>query len=386
MIPDILDFGLRVFETRYTRRKGMLLPRPMKLYRMLKARLRPPRVDEEIIRTVLTNYDLGKVKGYKQPAAGVGRSSSLIVQAHRGKKLLKCYKSTMSWEGIVYEHSVLRHLSVKGFPAPRLVVNNKGQTCTEVSGRYYALFDFITGFRYTDFITTNHRERFFLKEAGQALARYHQIMDGFVPAGRKLDGFMPDGSQRWRNHKWYQAEFEKYESLLDQKAGTELDRFFLQNIGRFKKTLASLSHRLEGHSVRLSRVVVHGDYGPYNLFFNGDGLVAVLDFECTHLDLRASEVISALWRFAGSRRGIDEKKAEVFFIAYQDSYPLTAEEIELMPDLFRLARLRGITMYLRDYFGSVGLPALRYARHAVWWMDWMEENRERLIQRLSAFQ
>jgi homoserine kinase type II len=363
----------------WEKRTNMLVPKPSKLYHILVARSRPLRVNREEVSEVLAYYDLARLKGYAQPATGHSRSRSLILQTGEGNKLLKRYKSTMSLEGIAYEHSVLGHLAARGFPAPRLVLNRDGQTRTEVRGRHYALFDFITGFRYTDFFISSRREKFFLEEAGRALARYHRIMDGFVPAGRKLDGFMPDGKSRWRGYEWYLMEFEKHESLLRERGGTEFERFFLHNMGRLKGALVDLGRRLEENGRHFPKVVVHGDYGPYNLFFNRDGLAAILDFECSHLDLRAEEVVCALQRFAGSQKGMDYGKAGIFLAAYQSHYPLAVEEVERMPDIFRFARLRGLATYLRDYFGPVGRLALRYARDAVWWVDWMEDNGEGFV-------
>ena len=224
-----------------------------------------------------------------------------------------------------------------------------------------------------------------MKEAAWTLARYHQLIEGFVPKGKKTDGFMPGGERRWQECEWYLREFDKYESLLKDREskGTELERFFRRNIDKFKLDLVDLSQRLGENGYLLPKLVIHGDYGPYNILFDRGQLAAVLDFECTHLDWRAGEVISAIYRFAGTKNGIDYDQARTFLSAYQSHCALTADEIASMPDIFRFSRLRALPLCLRDYFELAAPSRLRDARHMVWWADWMEENGDRLREALA---
>lgn len=363
-----------------------LIPRPAKLRHVIAAKTRSSQITEIDIRNVLGVYDLGELEGYGQPTTGSGRSQNLIIKTNRGRKVLKRYKYSLNLEAIDYEHSVLRRLETTGFCAPRLILNRDGETCTELEGRYYAVTDFILGFKYVDFVISRRRKNKFIAEAARALARYHRLIDGFVPAGKKTDGFMPDGHRRWQESDWYLREFDKYESLLKDREqnGTPLEHFFLRNMGRFKRDLADLSRKFEENGHFLPQLVIHSDYGPYNVLFDKDRVAAVLDFECSHLDWRASELIGAIYRFSGKRNGIDYDHARTFLTAYRSSYALAADEVALMPDIFRFARLRGLTISLRDYF-ALGISArLRTARQVVWWVDWMERQGGRLTKELIS--
>jgi Ser/Thr protein kinase RdoA (MazF antagonist) len=366
--------------------EDVLIPKPDKLRYAVAARTRPARIAEIEIGHVLRAYDLGELRGYRQPAAASGRSQNLILETSKGGKVLKKYKYSLSLEAIIYEHSLLRHLAVADFPAPRLAVNRNGETCTEFEGRFYAITDFVAGLKYTDFIISRRKRKRLIEKAAHTLARYHQLVDGFVPEGKKTDGFMPDGQKRWQECDWYLREFEKYRSLLRDREvdGTELERFFLHNIARFQQALLALDRRLGENSHVLPKLVIHGDYGPYNILFNGERLVAVLDFECAHLDWRAWEVVGDIQRFAGMKDGIDYDLARTFLSAYRSRGTLTADEIGLMPDIFRFSRLRGLIISLRDYFRLDAPARLHRARHKVWWVDWMEENGPRLIEALEA--
>jgi len=366
---------------------SILLPRPRKVYNIVNARWRRSRTDQSEVRRVLAAYDLGQLKGYRQPAIGPSRSRNLILDIGNGQKVLKQYKPSMRLEGITYEHSVLKHLAVNSFPSPRLVPNREGKTCLEMEGKYYALFDFIPGFSYADYFISVGKKNFFLAEAGKTLARYHQIVDGFVPAGRKLDGLTPDGQKWWQDQDWYLARFTEYETLFKTKdEKSNLDQFILLNIDRLKRCYTDLNQALKENLDSLLKMVIHGDYGPYNLSFDMEGLVAVLDFECVHLDLRAAEIVASLCRFAGREVGLEYDKARIFFKAYSSFCPLTASEIELMPDIFRLRRLRGLVYRFRDYFDWGNPLKLRYARQAIAWIDWMEKNGDDLVEVLLGCQ
>jgi len=368
------------------------VPRPYKLYNLVAARLRPGRPDAAEISQVLAAYELGQLKGYRQPAIGPSRSRNLMLDLGNGWKVLKRYKSTMSFEGITYEHSVLMHLADSGFPSPRLILDKTGETCLALAGKYYALFDFVPGFKYTDYYVSAKARAFFLAQAGQTLARYHQIMEGFVPAGKKLDGFAPDGQRRWLAKSWYLDRLAEYAALFRKgDSGSALEQFFAANLDRLARSYGDLEKKVEENRGRLPKVVNHGDYGPYNILFDKEGVAAVLDFECVHLDCRATDVIQALRYFAGRDVGTDHKVAldyagaRVFLQAYASIYPLSVGEIELIPDISRLALLRKLVNYFRDYFASGNLLKLHSARRAAAWVDWMSGHGDSLIEVLLAF-
>lgn len=361
----------------------MRIPRPTRIRRAIAARIRPSSVNELELKTVLKAYDLGTLEGYRQPTIGASRSRNLILQTSTGMKVLKRYKYSLDIEAIVYEHSVLRHLANADFPAPRLVLNRDGYAHTELNGKLYAVFDFNPGFKYSDFIISGRKKKRLIEEAARALAQYHQLVDGFVPDGKKIDGFRPDGRMRWHEFDWYLQEFDKYEALLKEQDSdaTDLVRFFQHSIGRLRQDLFDLDQKLS-RVPHLPKLVIHGDYGPYNLLFDHGKLTAVLDFECTHLDWQAGELIGAIHRFAGTKSGIAYDQASAFLATYQLRRKLTDDEISLMPDIFRFFQHRVVPIALRDYFATETSARLHHARLAVWWADWMKENGDRLIDAL----
>jgi Ser/Thr protein kinase RdoA (MazF antagonist) len=299
------------------------------------------------------------------------RSQSIILDTPRGPKVLKQYKATLSVSSIQFEHEVLSHLAQVGFRVPRLLPSRGGSTLVTVNDRHYALFGFLDGFHYTDFYWHPRREREFLAEAGRVLAGLHRATDGLRLAkdSTNPDGFTSDGDRLWRDHRWYVAELQRCVTEIRSQPNRDgFGRFVLEQKGRLQCGLEKFGARVEAHHPVLRKLVIHGDYGAYNLLFNSSGLAAVLDFECTRLDLRVFEVAFALFRFASTRRGgLDLDKVRIFYTAYNTKFPLAPAEIDLFPDVLGLLCARGLAKMISRNAGERNDLVLRLMR--VW--DWL---------------
>jgi homoserine kinase type II len=320
-----------------------MIPRWGTLVRSLTARRRRMLIDDGTLQRIMAVYGSEKLLSQRTPRGGQ-RSRSAILDTPNGPKILKQYTTTLDEPSIRFEHEVLSFLAQAGFRAPRVLPSRDGSTLVTVNGRHYALFDFVDGFRYIDFYWSRQREHGFLAQAGRALAGLHRATDGFRPEGSKVDGFTPDGDRPWRDHRWYMAELRRRAAEIRSQPNRDgFERFVLEQMGRVQHSLEVLGARVESHHSALPKLVIHGDYGPYNLLFNRHGLAAVLDFECTRLDLRAYDLLFALYRFAGTSDGsLNLGNARIFYTAYRTEFPLTRAEIELAPDLLRLTCVRGV--------------------------------------------
>ena len=66
-------------------------------------------------------------------------------------------------------------------------------------------------------------------------------------------------------------------------------------------------------------IVLHGDFAPWNLLFEGERLTGMLDFEATHLNYRVAD-------FANSWRGYQDEVID----GYQDVYKLSEVDWQLL--------------------------------------------------------
>jgi Ser/Thr protein kinase RdoA (MazF antagonist) len=318
------------------------IPKPSSLLGSFSARARRCKGALSLaeIEAVLTHYDLGQWQ-IDQLLAG-GNSDNVSLQTSRGKKVLKRYR--WSLPSTLQEHSILRHLATRDFPLAQLEVNKAGLTYTELADKHYAVYDFIDGFAYSNyFMSANTRQRL-VTQAGETLAWFHQAVVGFVPEGRKFNGFMPGGERLWRDVAWHLAILEQFvENTAKKKLLDEPETFLLSIADEIRHDLIEEGRYYEQPDPQLPKLVTHGDYSPKNVLFNQWRIAAVLDFGDACVNLRALDVARGLTSFARvGRCGVDHCLARTFLLAYQARQPLFNREVEAIPDLIRWRYLQNI--------------------------------------------
>ena len=218
----------------------ILIPRPHNVRRFFSAKINRHKLalSSKEIEAVLAHYDLGPWH-VEHTLAGGSSSDNMLLQTSRGPKVLKRYRCSLP--STKQEHSILRHLAGTDFPFPRLEVSRKGLTYTQLGDRHYAIYDFVDGYRCTDyFMPARTRERL-VAQSGKTLARLHQLMVGFVPDGRKLRGFMPDGERLWRDAVWHFDVLEQFTKHVTRKRLLDdQDAFLLSIVDEIKRDLITV--------------------------------------------------------------------------------------------------------------------------------------------------
>jgi Ser/Thr protein kinase RdoA (MazF antagonist) len=351
----------------------VLVPRPGRLYRSIKARLRPCDLGAQTLAEISRIYGLGQLRRCQTPGAG-RKSMVLILTGERGKGVLKRFREGKPLPAVLFVHSVLARLRELDFPALRPRLTQDGRDLVSLNGYHYALYEFMSGYRYTDFyVMSKSLECQYIARAGAVLARYHRLMADFLPQGRLASGYKALGTkERWDTYSWYRTEWNRLTAQPTlRRDGRQL--FSPATACYVERKLAGLDQG-EREQPLLPVTVVHGDYGPHNLFFGpGATFRSVLDFNAVRLEQRIDEVAAGLRRFAGlSSGGLDLDKARVFLEAYQAVTPLTAEELERLPYVFTRIRLRGLVKGLSVY-QDTGSRLTRYnIRDALAWLDWLD--------------
>jgi homoserine kinase type II len=146
-------------------------------------------------------------------------------------------------------------------------------------------------------------------------------------------------------------------------------------------------------------IAVHGDYHPGNLKFFGDKVVAVLDFDWSHMDHRVYDIGLAVfyccvsWQ-EDSDGWVQLDRIRRFLGAYQRSAgqhswvePFLPEETACLPQMIQLANLFISDWTVQHYFtrGGTEEAHLRYLRHTVRVAEWLENHNQELVDALDAF-
>ncbi len=261
--------------------------------------------------------------------------------------------------------------------------NRDGRTYTEFNGERYAVYAFIRGFRYDDYYMPAALSYRFIAQAGETLADFHKLMDGFVPEGRKVDGFRPDGERLWRDTAWHLDALEQYVGGIRRDSPNSLDSLVLHNLDKLRRDITELGRWHDEIHLQWPMQVIHSDYVAKNIVFDSSGVVGVLDLSSAVLDLRMLDVARALQSFA--RRGryeLDASRARIFLDAYQTRALLPDDEVALIPKLSRWRLLRILVWRLREDLP----PSRKLMSFRNRWAKarWLEKNEQPFLDALLA--
>ncbi len=184
------------------------------------------------------------------------------------------------------QHHLMLFLHDHGFPvAPPLLTREK-ETYVNVTGIPWSLYPFIDG---KPLEPTNLRQ---LRAAGEALARYHRLMEkysGEPPISQELFPKLFDGQLN---------EFRKHAVTLEEsksKLGIS------ESLNHFKPCLSEIETEMK--SLRydsLPHTVIHGDYKPGNILFEGDNVAAVIDFGRSRNEARLFDIAKMIGGLVGA--------------------------------------------------------------------------------------
>lgn len=341
----------------------------------LTTRVQPGRFSPREIADVCAHFELGKVTSIREFTRGSPQSPKLVVEAARGKFLLKRRSPRTSDPfRVAFVHGIQLFLSARGFPTPRIIgTRGDNNSMLQRDGLVYEMFHFIDGEPYT----AHDAE---VGDAGRTLARLHALIVEHRPAwvlpqppgrvGVDLELALRMIEQRHPNAK---------EALRALAPAVEQARRYLDYSG--------LSRR--------EACIVHGDWHPGNLIFRDQRVAAVLDFDSARYAAPVTELANGLLQFSMTRFGPDparwphepdEDRLRLFWRSYVSAAGGWCEpgsDAELVPwlmiELLVAEAVRPILETGR--FGVLDAETcLRMvARKSTWLRDHAGSLRERLV-------
>lgn len=341
---------------------------------------------------ILEHYALGELVGFQQDERGTVNTSftiELLKEGERKRYFFRRYKQGIRSEEIEFEHSIINHLKSNGFDIVAGVIPTRGgstyiyrQSSDDQDGVYYAIFDFLMGEdRYTwiDPICTASE----ITNSAAVLARFHWALSGFTPPGTRVEPKIME-------------LLPMIDDLLDQCAsqpkGTVFDIRFLEYFSvirqNLRQTRSSLQKSLGG---RCPQIVIHCDYHPGNLKFEGEQVSGVFDLDWSKVDYRCFDVALAIFYFfvswgAETDGVLRLPDLKIFLDSYQSTLasvrepgPLTEEELRCLPDMIAAANLYVLNWAILDYLHKDVDPEeyLVCLEHAIRTIIWLEDGNQR---------
>jgi len=321
------------------------IPKPSYLLSQLTPRKGPDAALHQVLARVADVYQLGEIQACHR--ARRSASMNFIVTTARGRFVFRRHRLTET--DVAYEHQVLDHLQQRNFPAPRILRNQTGQAWSAIDGSLYSVYEFVEGYCFTDFLWWPAVRREIANQCGRTLGRYHHAVAHLVPNAYKWSAYRPTEHRRWREGDWFRQTLKDIRPLLQKPTATSpIDDFTRSRIDAIDKML-SLESVVEERS-DLSKVVIHGDYAPWNVLFRRGLPPFVLDFNEARLDLKIYDVVLATFRSGWRGHRLDRDRALAFQAGYGESGQLHDSDVSLAGPVFQWIMARSLTERLHKHY------------------------------------
>lgn len=220
---------------------------------------------------------LGAFRGIVRNGLSIN-TAACIFQTETGRYFAKCYDpAKRDATGLEVEHRITRTLLDKGYPTPRMHLNQQGESLTWIAGQPFAVFDLARGEdRYgRESVFAPFRTLEEARSAGYWLARFHLALADFpLPPPKPFQGITA-------RYQWLLAP-SIHAGLQDLLAEAPVLGAFLESRPEFPALLEYLETRrarLAPHVAGLPAGIIHGDFIKRNLFFEGNAVSEVVDFD-----------------------------------------------------------------------------------------------------------
>ena len=284
------------------------------------------------------NYELGVIQKVEAQGGGAyGRP--LLIETETGKYILRRSAIRTSKATIAYERSLIEHLRKHNLPAARIIKTRKREDFVRIDGEYYIVYEYIEGVRPGRGAITGAK----LKSAARVLASYHEAVKGFTPEGRNIQkSNIPVVDID--NLGALRSRIEQAKRELEGRRPQTYTRsqiLFLRHYDLIIEQIDRLERNLpRARYERLPKRIVYGDYNPYNTRFVGDELVGMFDWDYARDEARIFDIANEMILVYTECR-LRLKEIGEFIEEYQEASdePLTREELEALPEMFRMKLL-----------------------------------------------
>jgi Ser/Thr protein kinase RdoA (MazF antagonist) len=268
---------------------------------------------------ILAQYDLG---AYTQSAAipqGTVQTN-YVLQTTRGKYVFRYYENRARGS-VLFESDLLAYLTAHHYPSPTQVQNIQGCYVGTYRQKPYVIFEFLEGQPIEDPIAHHWRQLI------QKAAELQTVTQGYRS---------PYISERWNYDP----------ALCRTLAHAEATKLNTQSA---RDKLAWLTHALTTLELppSLPKGICHCDFHFSNVLFQGDELVALLDFDDANYTYLPFDLVGLIeyWAWPWSADSLDVTKARSVVKEYMRHRPMPLIEQRHLYDVYKLSILFDCVWY-----------------------------------------
>lgn len=307
--------------------------------------MKRPQVEAAALAQVLRRYpQIGALLRITRNALSTNTAACLF-ESDGGTFFAKRYDPALrDAYSIASEHGIILQLRAARFPTPLLHANNRGDTITWLAEVPYALFGLAHGHdRYGDIgVFEPYVDREDARNAGRMLARFHGVTrEGPLPPPKPFKGLTAQ--------YLLMGEPSPEASLIQLVAGSPVLAEFLQRqegYARLRERVSTWGAEIGPHYGELPCGITHGDWIKRNLFWQGNEVADVLDFDLWNVGPWLYDLAVALlptgfnWPELLAGRGeLDRADLQACLAGYQEERHLTPQEKALLPGFMETARI-----------------------------------------------
>jgi homoserine kinase type II len=330
-------------------------------------------MDKTEIKTLLENWDIGKLISCRQTEKGVV-NINWIVKTTQGKYVLRKVTHFTKIEDLKFEVNYLTYLKEHKFPykIPVPIKTKNKEDFLKFKDSYFWIYEYIEG---RDIKRFGYSE---LRECAKMMAIYHKII-----ASSGLDN--KKGSEVF-NRKSILKELQKFRTQILEKGKLERkDRIFLKESSILIPLMKSLDAR---EYSKLPTYPLHRDINSENTLWKNKTLVGLVDFENvgTMNDTVIKDISIMLQYSCRDRKQkhkLNLKLAKFFLNEYKKHGQLSNEEIEFLPDVITAGAIEDFSyaywMLVNDPKRAKLYRLKLYSKTA----QWYHRSKQEIIKKLT---
>lgn len=316
---------------------------------------------------VLSHYDTGVVRSITPIRRGVGSAVKWAVMCERGPRILRRFPLGVDEPGLALIKWVQNEARAAGFPVPPVVPPRAGTDMIRLDGRLYEMAQFVpsSGFDASPAGAS---------AAGGLLRKLHDWLATQKPS---IPIAAPSSARGFHRALRVQTELVTAREKLGRDSGPTL-----RELGALY-SLAAERAAAAGADAWPTQLV-HGDWHPGNLLFDGHRVVALIDFDSIRLGSRGMDLAYGTLQFSITRSesppaswpaGADEARLAAFVHGYEAGGPgpVSRGELDALVWLMieaLIAEVIGPVAASGDFGGLDGLGVVRMVHaKAVWLRD-----------------
>jgi homoserine kinase type II len=275
----------------------------------------------QMIEEIISVYGLESLQVDSASQEGTGYIT-FRVTTPKNVLALRCKKGSASKimskhpeikHSIEAQHRLILFLQDHGFPVAPPLLTKQGETYVSVRGIPCSLYPYING------RALDPRNLHQLITAAETLARYHQLTAGYSGIPPLSQPLFPEHfKEKLRDFREYSENFDDSLSMLG----------IAESMVAFESCLDEIETEMQNLPYdSLPKVVIHGDYKPENILFQGDDIAAVIDFGRSRNEARLFDIAKTIAGLVGTSDDaafLDMTRA--FFAGYISICPLNKGE------------------------------------------------------------